>query len=142
MDIKKIDPLYTIFEQHLFNFQDPNADRKSFILGIVKEYITHMRKMGLSVPMEWEDNILEELFFQVNTMLVKKIYGCLTLNEFIAKAPPEQVTKQKRKARENYRAMTQAVETIEQVNTQLSEITGTRQKATARTSAPRPKKTA
>src|SRR4051812_34488625 len=26
-----IDPLYVIFEQHLFNFQDPDLDRKTFV---------------------------------------------------------------------------------------------------------------
>jgi hypothetical protein len=125
MDVtSKIDPLYTIFEQHLFNFQDPNADRKSFIDAIVKDYINQMRKMGLSVPGEWEEHIFEELFFQVNTMLVKKIYGCLTINEFIettAKTKDKKVAgryaTQKKKARVRYQELTTkadelAVETV------------------------------
>lgn len=99
---KKIDPLYTIFEQHLFNFQDPNADRKSFIEAIVKDYLIHMRKLGLSVPKEWESQILEELCFQVNGMLVKKIYGCLTIDEYTAKTP----TAAKKKARTRYQRLT------------------------------------
>ena len=98
-----IDPLYTIFEQHLFNFQDPNSDRKSFIDGIVKDYVTHLRKLGLSVPSEWEEHVSEELFFQVNTMLVKKIYGCLTINEYTAKAS----TEQKKKAKRQYQKLGQ-----------------------------------
>ncbi len=96
-----IDPLYTIFEQHLFNFQDPNADRNVFIESVVKEYLTHVRRLGLVVPLEWEHQIFEELFFQVQTMLVKKIYGCLTINEYTAKAP----TRQKRKAKARYRKL-------------------------------------
>jgi hypothetical protein len=110
----KIDPLYTIFEQHLFNFQDPNADRKTFLEAIVKDYITQMRKMGLSVPSEWEEHIFEELFFQVNTMLVKKIYGCLTINEFIENTKDKKVSAkekarwaaQKKKARVRYQELT------------------------------------
>jgi hypothetical protein len=112
---KKIDPLYTIFEQHLFNFQDPNADRKSFIDAIVKEYLGKTRRMGLSVPQEWEENIFEELCFQVNTMLVKKIYGCLTINEFTekTKAKTKQakiLAEQKKRARKAYQELNLAAD--------------------------------
>jgi len=101
---KKIDPLYTIFEQHLFNFQDPNADQGTFVEGIVKEYIAHLRSVGLSVPMEWQEHIFEELFFQVNSMLVKKIYGCHTIDEYTAKA----TTAQKRRAKAQYKKLQSA----------------------------------
>ncbi len=95
---KAIDPLYTIFEQHLFNFQDPNSDRTAFIEGVVKDYLKHLRKLGLSVPTEWEQSIFEELFFQVQTMLAKKIYGCQTVNEDTAKSS----TQVKRRAKARY----------------------------------------
>ena len=101
MTATQIDPLYTIFEQHLFNFQDPNSDRKSFIEAIVKDYLSQVRRMGLTVPGEWEEQIFEELYFQVNTMLVKKIYGCLTINEFQQKLSPVQ----KKKARTRYQSL-------------------------------------
>ena len=104
----KIDPLYTIFEQHLFNFQDPNEDRKTFIEAIVKDYITQMRKLGLSVPTELEDHIFEELSFQVSRMLVKKIYGCLTINDYTAKIEPLQ----KKKARKRYQALTETADQV------------------------------
>ncbi len=106
--LKKIDPLYTIFEQHLFNFEDSNADRKTFTDEIVKDYITQMRKMALSVPAELEEHIFEELSFQVNTMLVKKIYGCLTINEYTAKIQPLQ----KKKARKRYQQLTETADQI------------------------------
>lgn len=103
------DLLYTIFEQHLFNFQDPNSDRGTFILAIVKDYLTQIRKLGLSVPGELEEAIFEELSFQVNTMLVKKIYGCMTIDEYIAKTPtPERKSRQK-KANAKYRELTSKV---------------------------------
>jgi hypothetical protein len=108
MTAKKIDPLYTIFEQHLLNFQDPNSDRASFIEAIVKEYLIHMRKLGLSVPNDWETFVSEELSFQVNTMLVKKIYGCLTINEYTAKAS----TEQKKTARTRYQKLSKTVNTV------------------------------
>ncbi len=36
----EMDPLYVIFEQHLFNFQDSDADRKTFIGNSVTDYLT------------------------------------------------------------------------------------------------------
>ena len=113
---KKIDPLYTIFEQHLFNFQDPNSDRDTFIEAIVKEYLTHMRKLGLSVPKEWEATVSEELFFQVRAMLLKKIYGCLTIIEYTAKAPTELKTK----ARKRYQKLGKAVRTTSEAVPRIS----------------------
>ena len=98
---KKIDPLYTIFEQHLLNFQDPNSDRSSFVESIVKDYLIHLRKIGISVPKEWEAQVFEELCFQVNTMLVKKIYGCLTIKEYTAKVQ----SVQKKTAQTRYRKL-------------------------------------
>ena len=79
---KSIDPLYVIFEQHLFNFADPDSDRKTFIAHVVADYIGYLRKNNIIVPKSLEQPIVEELGTQVNTMLVKKIYGCLTVNEF------------------------------------------------------------
>jgi hypothetical protein len=79
---KTIDPLYVIFEQHLFNFADPDSDRKTFIGNVVNDYLTYLRKNNIIVPKSLEQPIVEELGTQVNTMLVRKIYGCINLNEF------------------------------------------------------------
>jgi hypothetical protein len=93
------DPLYVIFEQHLFNFQDPEVDRKTFICQVVADYLSYLRKLNITVPRSLEQPIVEELAAQVNTMLVKKIYGCLSINEFHQKT----VTRvAKRKARTRY----------------------------------------
>ena len=98
--------LYTIFEQHLFNFQDPNSDKREFILTIVKEYLSQLRKLGLAVPADMEDMIFEELYYQVNSMLLKKIYGCATIDEYIAKTPAPVKKASRKKAASNYRALT------------------------------------
>lgn len=82
----QIDPLYTIFEQHLYNFQDSDSDRKTFIVNIVKEYLTHLAKLNIVIPKSLENSVLEELADQVNSMLVKKIYGCLTIEDFQKKS--------------------------------------------------------
>lgn len=78
-----VDPLYVIFEQHLFNFADPDSDRPTFIANVVNDYINFLRKSNIIVPKSLEQPIVEELGTQVNTMLVKKIYGCVTVGEFV-----------------------------------------------------------
>lgn len=80
------DPLYAIFEQHLYNFQDSSIDRKTFIVQVVQDYLTHLRRLKIAIPKTYEPYIIEELSAQVNTMLVKKIYGCLTIDEFREKS--------------------------------------------------------
>ncbi|MBI3535254.1 MAG: hypothetical protein HY072_07195 [Deltaproteobacteria bacterium] len=62
---QKIDPLFVIFEQHLFNFQDPDSDRQTFIHNIVMDYIAYLRKSNITVPKSLEQPIVEELSEQV-----------------------------------------------------------------------------
>jgi hypothetical protein len=83
----QIDPLYVIFEQHLYNFQDSDSDRRTFINNIIQDYFSYLRKQNITVPKSLETAIGEELFTQVSHMLVKKIYGCLTINDYQKKAP-------------------------------------------------------
>jgi|GEM_PF-1835897 len=99
--IRADDPLYVIFEQHLYNFQDSDQDRKTFICNIIHEYLTHLRRMNIVVPKSLEQPIVEELYTQVNTMLVKKIYGCLTVGEYRNKL----ATPVKRRAQDRYQRL-------------------------------------
>ena len=78
----KVDPLFVIFEQHLLNFQDSDIDRKSFITQVVMEYLSYLRRMKIVVPPSLENAVGQELAIQVNAMLVKKIYGNLTISEY------------------------------------------------------------
>lgn len=91
-------PLYVIFEQHLFNFQDSEVDRKTFIGNVVQDYLTHLRRLKITIPKPLEQSIVEELATMINTMLVKKMYGCLSINEY-----QQQVSvNQKRQAKQRY----------------------------------------
>jgi len=73
--------LYNVFEKHLFN-SDSNTDRKTFVMNVVKEYITTLRSHSLHVPAGFESGVIEELCNEVNLMLTKKIYGFLTIEDF------------------------------------------------------------
>lgn len=103
---EKLDPLYVIFEQHLYNFQDSDIDRKTFLGNVVRDYSAYLRKMSIVVPKSLEEPVFEELAAQVNVMLVKKIYGCLSIADYQKKAP----TTMKRKARERYTRLSKTAE--------------------------------
>jgi hypothetical protein len=93
-----LDPLYVIFEQHLYNFQDSEIDRKTFIGNVLQDYVSHLRKLDITIPKPLEQPVFEELASQVNTMLVKKIYGCLSIGEYQRKVP----TSARRRAKAKY----------------------------------------
>lgn len=101
----KIDPLYTIFEQHLYNFQDSEQDRKSFIGNVLRDYVRYLNKLNIMIPKSLEASVFEELAIQVNTMLTKKIYGCLTLDDYRRKAPAPA----KRRAKNRYSELDRGV---------------------------------
>ena len=85
----QMDPLYVIFEQHLFNFQDPDLDRKTFVGNVLNDYFSYLRKASIVVPKSLEPMISEELTEQVQMMLIKKIYGCLSIHEYQRSISPE-----------------------------------------------------
>jgi len=98
-----LDPLYIIFEEQLYHFNDPDLDRKTFITKVVSEYLSFLRKRQLSVPPEMERYIVEELSLTVSQMLVKKIYGCFSIEEYRQKAPLEV----KKKSRSRFKRLKQ-----------------------------------
>lgn len=98
MQQPQTDPLYVIFEQHLYNFQDCNIDRKTFITNVITDYLAYLRKMNITVPKAMEGAVAEELASQIGAMLLKKIYGFPTISEFQKGA----TSTQKRQARRRY----------------------------------------
>ncbi|MGK5088846.1 hypothetical protein WDW86_14910 [Bdellovibrionota bacterium FG-2] len=83
----KIDPLYSIFEEHLYNFQDSDEDRKTFVGNVIKDYLKFLNKNKVTVPPTLLASVVEELSTQVRAMLVKKIYGYPTISEFQKQTP-------------------------------------------------------
>lgn len=99
----KLDPLYTIFEKHLYNFEDEQESEAAFIGAIVRDYMQFLVKSKVVVPKRWENQIAEELQDQVHQMLVKKMYGCLSIEEF---QKNQQDIEEKRKAsRKKYKKL-------------------------------------
>ena len=92
------DPLYVIFEQHLYHFQDDDIDRKTFVIQVVQDYLSFLRQKKISIPRSLEGAIVEELAAQVHTLLIKKIYGFLTIQDYQKQIP----NAAKRKAKSLY----------------------------------------
>ena len=79
----KLDPLYTIFEKYLYDFNSNDDSEEAFVEKIVDEYISFLMKNKVTVPHRWEKQISLELQEQVRQMIRKKMYGCLSIEEFI-----------------------------------------------------------
>src|SRR5471032_2995418 len=82
--VRKWDPLFIIFEKHLYDF---NYDSREFFLkGVVDEYIAHLVRQKTVIPPAWRLHLEKSIAEEVSDMLVRKLYGCLTVEEFKAKA--------------------------------------------------------
>lgn len=79
----KLDALYTIFEKHLYDFEDNEESQQAFIGKIVQDYLDFLSEHGAVVPRKWQPHIFKELEDQVLKMLVKKMYGCLSIKDFM-----------------------------------------------------------
>jgi hypothetical protein len=94
--MQEADPLFTIFEQKLLSFEDEGMDRQSFVRGVVEEYVSYLRKLNIAIPAHLEKHVVEELMQQVTAMLVKKMYGCLTIKDFADGVPESRKKRVKR----------------------------------------------
>lgn len=97
----KIDPLYVIFEKQLYDFNDSNIDRATFINNVIEEYLFFLKQNNLSVPKKIEKMIFEELSVQVGTMLTKKIYGFMNVSEYCNQVD----SKQKKTAKSKFKKL-------------------------------------
>ncbi len=79
----KVNPLYTIFEKHLYDFEDNEESEHAFVDKIVNDYLKFLCSQHIAVPRRWQAHIVEELRDQVRKMMVKKMYGCLSVEEFV-----------------------------------------------------------
>ena len=98
-----------MFEKHLYDF---NYDSREFFLkGVVDEYISHLVRQKTVIPPEWRVHLEKTLTEEVSDMLVRKLYGCLTVEEFKTRAEtPEPAKKDeiltvKREVRKRYQKL-------------------------------------
>ncbi len=99
-----IDPLYVIFEQHLYHFDDAGVERKVFIENIIRDYLAYLSGRHLTIPRPLFQSFYEDHYEMINSMLIKKIYGSLSISEYQSKVPPES----REKAKERYNGITRS----------------------------------
>lgn len=94
-DQLKLNALFTIFEKHLYDFDAEDDDsQQGFIDKIVLDYVKFLEAHNVALPRKFYNQIFDELRNQVRTMLVKKMYGCLSIDEFV-RTQPDRAAKQK-----------------------------------------------
>lgn len=108
--VRKWDPLYIIFEKHLYDFN--YESRELFIKGVVDDYIAHLVRQKAVIPPTWKQHLDKTIAEEVSDMLVRKLYGCLTVEEFKAQAeavdePAKrgELLTEKREARKRYQKL-------------------------------------
>lgn len=102
--VRKWDPLYIIFEKHLYDFNYDSRDL--FIRGVIDEYAEHLTKNQVIIPTTWRPVLEKNLAEEIADMLVRKLYGCLTVKEFQDKEEQNTETlPQRKEARKRYQKL-------------------------------------
>jgi hypothetical protein len=89
------DPLYSLFEQHLFNAMVEEETSEELIVRVVQNYLEAIKADGVIPPLQLA-SIENDLREEVLEMLRKKTYGHYSLSEFRKKAA--QLTSKKNRA--------------------------------------------
>ena len=103
--VRKWDPLFIIFEKHLYDFN--YESRELFLKGVVEEYIAHLVRQRVVIPPAWKTHLDKTLTEEVSDMLVRKLYGCLTVEEFQTKQEedPQALLTEQSEARKRYQKL-------------------------------------
>ncbi len=102
--VGKKDPLFRIFEKHLYDFN--YESRELFIKGVVDDYVTHLASQKAVVPPSMKVHFEKTVAEEVSDMLVRRLYGCLTVEEF--KQKPEnsdEIITARKEARKRYQKL-------------------------------------
>jgi hypothetical protein len=79
----KLDALLTILEKHLYDFDEDSETEVEFIENIVEDYLLFLDSRKVIIPRKWKAQIVDELKDQVRKMLIKKMYGCLNVKDYV-----------------------------------------------------------
>lgn len=102
--VKKWDPLFIIFEKHLYDFNYESRDL--FIKGVVEDYVTHLASQKAVVPPSMKVHFEKTVAEEVSDMLVRRLYGCLTVEEFKQKPEnTEEIITARKEARKRYQKL-------------------------------------
>lgn len=78
--VGKSDPLFRIFEKHLYEFNYETRD--NFITTVVREYLAFLvQERKVMIPASRRTSLESAIAEDVSDMLVRKIYGCLQVED-------------------------------------------------------------
>ncbi len=102
--VKKWDPLFIIFEKHLYDFN--YESRELFIKSVVDDYVAHLANQKAVVPPSMRVHFEKTISEEVSDMLVRRLYGCLTVEEFKKKTEStEEILTARKEARKRYQKL-------------------------------------
>jgi hypothetical protein len=105
--VRKWDPLFIIFEKHLYDFN--YESRELFLKSVVDDYISHLVRQKAVIPPSWKLHLEKTIAEEVSDMLVRKLYGCLTVEEFKTQneepAKKEEIVAVQQEARKRYQKL-------------------------------------
>ena len=81
MDARKLDPLYVIFEKYLYDYTYEDAE--FFITMVVSEYLDYLKATRVTLPDKVVPTLQDDLTSEVYDMLVKKIYGNMSIKDYL-----------------------------------------------------------
>lgn len=102
--VRKSDPLFIIFERHLYDFN--YESRELFVKGVVEAYVAHLVTQKVVVPPAWKQHLEQSIAEEVSDMLVRRLYGCLNVEELKKKEKQEAtLPTARREARKRYQKL-------------------------------------
>ena len=76
-----VDPLFQIFERQLMTRS--YEDSPTFTKELAKSYLAYLDSTPAHVPFDWRENLLEDLATEAHELLVKKMYGCVRVSDYL-----------------------------------------------------------
>lgn len=78
---KSVDPLFQLFEHYLLNRS--YEDSAAFTKEVAVEYMSYLNASPAHVPFHVRKPMLEDLETETHEMLVKKMYGCVRVSDYL-----------------------------------------------------------
>ena len=76
------DPLFILFERHLYRCSTEAISTAEFIELVVQDYVNYLLTQGVNIPNAVRPALIEDLTEEVREMTLKKTYGSVSVSNF------------------------------------------------------------
>lgn len=77
---KNLDPLFVLFEHHLATRSHENSE--AFTKRVAEQYMAYLDSTPAHVPFHVRSHLLEDLTQETQSLLIKKMYGCVRSQDY------------------------------------------------------------